>query len=235
MSLIIAIPTNEGVIISTDSHVKLGQVKQRVPKIHRLSSQICWSATGEYALIQHVGESLEAVQNTKQSLRELAGPIANIVKARVKDFLSTDFRTEMYINNLGAISQLHRAEFVFAEYRNGNSTLLHLSIVGSPHWFSQHPFIIGPGDIFAGALIKRYLEIELNLKLAAVLAYRLMEDTIETNIYGLEAPVDLWEINGDGVKQFQPDDLKLLADQVEALRQHELMVFEKHLTMTVSH
>ena len=57
MSLIVTFPTREGIVLAAGGQIKVGQVDQKVPLIHRLTENVCWAATGEFALIQKIEES----------------------------------------------------------------------------------------------------------------------------------------------------------------------------------
>lgn len=234
MSLIIALPTSEGIALASDTHLKLGQVEERVSKVHRLNTRVCWSATGEYALIQRVSQAFSAFQHSTQSLRELYPSIGSTIKTCIREFLSLDFRAELYMSNINAVTQLHRAEFIFVEC-TPLPVILHMTLTGTPQWITARPFIIGNGDAFAGAFLRRYLGISLNLRLASVLSYRLLDDAIEAGTFGLKGPIDLWQIRPNTISQLQDDDLHEIRNTVETIKQHELAVFEKHLTMTTAH
>src|SRR5262245_35170756 len=104
MSLIVLLPTSEGAVIASESQFTYGQYKDRTQKIFRLNQKVCWIATGEYSLVQRVSHSLLALQESPHSLRELLPTLGSIIKNSVRELLSVDFRTELYVNNFNAIS-----------------------------------------------------------------------------------------------------------------------------------
>ena len=234
MSLIVTIPTSDGAVIATDSLLVVGQVRDTRSKVQRLNSKIAWSGIGEYAVVQRVASSLQAFQENSQSLRELAPVIGTIVKSAVKDLLNVDFRTEIYINNLNAISQLHRGDFVFVEW-GPTPQILHVNIFGSPVWVSDRPFFIGSGDMFIGHNFQKYKELNLNLAGASIIAYRLLEEAIECQMFGLGGLVDLWQVSNAGPAQVAASEIKNLQETVKAIKSHEVAVFEKHLAVSLSH
>lgn len=235
MSLIIAIPTTQGITLGSDTLMVLGQVKERTSKIFQLSSRICWSGTGEYALVQRVSHALQAFQDSNLTLRDLASSLANVVKSCVRDLLNADFRTDMYISNINAVSSLHRADFVFAEWAGGAPAILHLNVFGSPVWINDKPFFIGAGDSLAGMFFQRYRTIPLTKENAGILAYRLIDEVIESGMYGLGAPIDLWQLDDAGGKQLSEGDIRAMQEALQAIRRNEVAVFEHHLAMSVSH
>jgi 20S proteasome alpha/beta subunit len=234
MPLIIAIPGADGVALASDTELRVGAVRESTSRIHSLNNRICWSAIGEEALIQRIQQGFSAFERSGQSLRELAVPIGNAIKTGIRDFLAIDFRTDIYVNNINAITQLHRADFVFVE-SIPSPLILHMSVVGSPQWVHAHPYIIGSGDAFAAATLKKYRQVPLDINLASILAYRAMDETIESGTFNLNQPMDIWQITQHGNKKLLEKEIEAIADSVETIRRHELAVFEKHLTMTVSH
>jgi 20S proteasome alpha/beta subunit len=234
MSLIVTIPTADGAVIATDSLLVVGQVREQRSKIQRLNSRIAWSGIGELAVVQRVATSLAAFQENNQSLRELAPVIGNIVKSTVKDLLNVDFRTEIYINNLNAISQLHRGDFIFVEW-GPTPQILHVNIFGSPVWIQEKPFFIGSGDLFIGHNFQKYKDLNLNLASASIIAYRLVEEAIDSQMFGLGGPADLWQVTSGGPQQIAAQEIKNLQETVKAIKGHEVAVFEKHLAVSLSH
>lgn len=234
MSLIAAIPAKDGIVLASDTMFNLGQYRQSAPQIHQLNARVCWTAVGEYSLIQRVGALYGAFQESNQSLRELSLQLAGVIKACVRDLLGVDFRTEIYAQNMGAIAQLHRADFLFAEWTN-SPVLLHLSVVGSPEWIIDRPYLLGSGDAFAGVILNKYKDLTFTVQSASVLAYRIVEETMDTGIFGLGGPLDVWQLNDAGPKKLTESEVEKVKDTVQTVRKHEIAVFEKHLMATVSH
>jgi len=235
MSLIITIPTFDGVVVAMDSLSIVGQIREKKSKIQRLNSRIAWCGIGELAVVQRVASSLAAFQENNQSLRELAPVIGNIIKSTVKDLLNLDFRTEIYINNVNAISQLHRGDFVFVEWVGASAQILYVNIYGSPVWIQDQPFFIGAGDMFVGHNFQKFKGLNLNLASASIIGYRLVEEAIDSQMFGLGAPVDVWQVSNAGPNQLLETEIKNLEETVKAIRSHEIAVFEKHLALSISH
>jgi len=234
MSLIIALPTTDGTVLATDSLQVIGQVREQRSKIHKLNSRVAWCGIGEYAVIQRVTSALSAFQESNQTLKELAPIIGNLIKSTIKELLNVDFRTEIYINNLNAISQLHRGDFVFVE-STPIPQILHINVFGTPVWVQDNPFFIGSGDQFVGYMFQKYKELNLNLSAGSIIGYRLMEEAIDSQMFGLGGPIDIWRVTNGGPVQLRSDETKNLQETVKAIRGHEIAVFEKHLTLSVSH
>lgn len=234
MSLIVTLPTSEGVVIANDMSFGVGQSREKVSKIYQLNSKICWSASGEYSLVQRANQAFLGFQDTTLSLKELAAPIGSILKACIRDLLSVDFRTEIYISNFQAITQLHRADFVFVEWAQG-PVILHINVLGSPVWVTERPFVLGAGDSLAGCLLQRYRDIPMTLTNASLLAYRVVDEAIETGMFGLAGPVDIWQATAQGARQLSEVDTMRIAETLKTVRRDEAAVFEHHLAASISH
>ena len=100
---------------------------------------------------------------------------------------------------------------------------------------SGRPHFIGSGDGLMSAMFKKYREVELDLRLGSVLAYRLMAETIESGAFGLKLPIELWQISEGGLRRLDQGQIEEISKTVEAIRKHEMIVFEKHLTVSMSH
>lgn len=234
MALLLALPTPEGVVVTNDTSLRIGQSWDRQGMVYALNSRIVWSAVGEYSLIQRVYHALLGYQDSALPLRELASSLGNIIKTTVRDLLAVDFRTEVYIGNFQALGQLHRADFVFVEWAD-SPLILHLNVFGSPTWVHDRPFAVGNGDMLIGYYLQRYRAMPLTLSTATTLSYRLMEDAIECGMFGLQGPVDLWQVSAQGPRQLTSQELKKIGDVVRTIREDEMAAFEHHLAATVHH
>ena len=82
----------------------------------------------------------------------------------------------------------------------------------------------GNGDLFAYALLQKYQGRSLTLEQAALLAYKIIEETIEVGAYGLGPPIDVWQITKKGLRNLSPTELAALADQAHELREKEIQL-----------
>ncbi len=230
MSLITAIPTPEGYILASDTAQAVGQFREQISKVFRLNDRIAWSGTGSPSLVQRVQQLLAGAQDARVSLRELAPQVGNMIKTGVKELLGADFRTEVYLSNFNAVTQLHRADFVFVEWSN-TPTLLHLNVLGSPVWVTDKPFFVGPGDAFIGSQFQKYRELTLNLSSATLLTYRLMEEAIDSGMFGLGGRPDIWRIGANGVENLSESECAGLKETAQSVRKQEVAIFERNVSM----
>jgi 20S proteasome alpha/beta subunit len=221
MTLILAIPATDGLVMASDSQITTGEVRTPGQKIHRLNDRCLWAGAGELALVQRVEEHLEALPRDA-SLSSLRDQLAAIIKQCVTELTQLDFRLQFLPPDPDRLLQLHYADFIFAEVARRGPELLHISSLGSPEWFQERPLVLGNGDLFAYALLQKYQGRSLSLTKAAILAYKVIEEAIEVGAYGLGPPIDLWETTQTGMRQLAADELAALAAAAHELRGQEI-------------
>jgi proteasome beta subunit len=202
MTLILAIPAADGLVMASDGQITIGEVRTPGKKIHRLNERSAWAAAGELALVQRVEERISTLP-TDTSLASMRDQIASMVKQCVTELVQLDFRTQFLPPDPDRLLQLHFADFIFAEFPH-KPGILHISSLGSPEWIPDRPFVAGNGDLFAYALLRKYLGQPLNLERAAILAYKVIEETIEVGAYGLGPPIDLWQVATGNLAAAEP-------------------------------
>jgi proteasome beta subunit len=220
MTLILVLPAKDGIVMASDGQVTAGMVRSSGQKILRLNERCLWAASGELALIQRVEERLMTLP-PDASLHQLRDPVCQIVKQCVTDLLQLDFRTPFFQQNPDALLRLHPADFIFAEFAP-SPAVLHILLNGTPEWIKDRAFASGSGDMFAYALLQKYQGLALNLDRASLLAYKVLEEAITVGAYGLGPPIDLWQINNDGIKQLNDSEKAALEDASRALREAEV-------------
>jgi 20S proteasome alpha/beta subunit len=223
MTLILAIPATDGLVITSDSQITTGEVRTPGQKIHRLNDRCLWAGAGELALVQRVEEHLGALPQDA-SLSNLRDQLGAIIKQCVTELTQLDFRLQFLPPDPDRLLQLHYADFIFAEVARGVAELLHISSLGSPEWFQERPLVVGNGDLFAYALLQKYQGRSLTLAKAAVLAYKVIEEAIEVGAYGLGPPIDVWEVTPAELKQLTAGELAALAAAAHELREQEIQL-----------
>ncbi|MEW6377813.1 MAG: hypothetical protein AB1502_18740 [Thermodesulfobacteriota bacterium] len=224
MTLILAIAAKDGIVIASDGQVTLGQVRWQEKKIKQLNDRCLWSGSGELALIQRVDESIQQLPNKDQPLAIIRDSLSNIVKQAVTTLLQQDFRTQfLQPPNPELLLQLHPGDFMFVEWR-GESRILHLLSNGTNEWINR-AFASGTGALFAYALLQKYQGHIYNLQKASLLAYKVLEESIEVGSWGLGYPIDIWQINTKVIKNLNEDEIAAFADASRALREAEIQSF----------
>jgi proteasome beta subunit len=220
MTLILAIPADNGIVAASDGQITTGEVRTPGKKIHRLNDRTVWAAAGELALIQRVAERLPTLP-PDMPLATMRDQLGYTVKQCVTELVQMDFRTQFLPPDPERLLQLHFADFMFAEFPR-KPEILHLSSLGGPEWVEDRPLVAGSGDLFAYALLRKYQGLKLDLERASILAYKVIEETIEVGAYGLGPPIDVWQISGAGVKNLLENETGVLAKAARRLREREI-------------
>jgi len=224
MTLILAIPAEDGIVMASDGQVTLGGVRWSEKKIKQLNEHCLWSGAGELALIQRVGEFIQQLPNKNQPLHNLRDSLSDIIKQAVTILLQNDFRTQfIQPPNPDLLLQLHQGDFMFVEWQS-SPKILHLLSNGTTEWINK-PFACGSGALFAYALLQKYQDYKYDVKKASLLAYKVLEESIETGSLGLGYPIDIWNITKDGTKNLSEEDLSALQDTSQSLRETEIKLF----------
>jgi 20S proteasome alpha/beta subunit len=222
MTLILAIPAKDGIVIGSDSQVTYNDVRWQEKKIKKLNEHCLWSAAGELALIQRVEESIDQLSDImKQPLLIIRDTLSDIVMQSITTILQHDFRTRfIQPPNPELLLSLHPADFVFVEWLD-SPKILHLLANGTTEWISK-PFACGSGASFAYALLQKYKDYDYDLQIATVLAYKVLEESIETGSWGLGYPIDIWQISNNGIHNLSDNELAALRDTTRGLRESEI-------------
>jgi|UniRef100_A0A7C5AK63 20S proteasome alpha/beta subunit len=221
MTLIVAIPATDGVVLASDGQITTGLVRAPGKKIHRLGDNMAWAASGELALIQRVAERLGSL-SLARSLPQLRDELGQVVKQCITELINLDFRASFFAQDPETLLKLHPGDFVFAEF-DRKPRILHITVDGVPEWI-EGPFASGSGDLFAYALLRKYQGRDLGLAKARILAYKVMEEAVSVDAYGLGPPIDLWEITAEGARNLTEGEITALMAAAQALRQREIML-----------
>lgn len=224
MTLIVAIPTEKGIVLASDTQYTSGEVRSSGPKIYALNSHCAWAGAGEAALIQRVREAAASLP-AGHDLEQLRDALAQIVGQSVQSLLALDVLTDYVQSEPSLLLSLHPGDFVFAEYSQ-QPRMLHITANATPEWFSGC-FASGSGANFAYALLQKYQDTALSLEQAALLAYRVIDETIQVGAYGLDYPIDIWLIGPEGLSRLEASEFSQLARASETLREQEIELLQQ--------
>ena len=225
MTLILAIPTSEGIVLASDGQITSGHVRASGDKLFRLNQHCAWAGAGEVALIQRVAEGIGGI-SADQPLINLRDQLANAIKQCVASLLQLDFRTPFFQGNHEALLSLHPGDFVFAECRS-YPAILHITSYRTPEWITR-PYATGNGAPFAYALLQKYQRVCLSIQQASVLALKVIEEAIDVGAYGLGPPISVWHINSAGASALEEVHLAALVDSARTLRGEEIQLLVRH-------
>lgn len=201
MTLIVALGCTDGIVMGADSASSdpTGGTKQPVIKIQQLgNNSILCGGSGDVGLIQKIMEELCAVtipnnapkfKNTRQVIRRTCLP-------DMKDATESHIRQPIRGYDLPPTANFllgciqHKLPFVLEVEPDGRDTVYDQNY----GYFGA----IGSGKAFAQALMRPHLTRTRDLRLGKILAYRILEDSIELALSGLAMPIHLYTLELDG-------------------------------------
>jgi len=211
MTLILVMPSKEGVIMASDGQVTLGEVKTQAKKIKKLNENCVWGAAGDLPLTQLVEGRIAELSDKERHLLDLRRELSEI--------------GPQCVQNLHPSSEPYYGQFIFAEYE----TLTHILVVDTnavSFMLEDVPFAIGSGDTFAFTLFRKYQDLipaGLDNDLAAVLAYKIVVETIDVVAGGIGPPIDVWQL--PPVKRYTKEELMGLEETYFGLKKAEIEKF----------
>jgi 20S proteasome alpha/beta subunit len=234
MTLIVAIPAEDGLVFASDSQISFGLVRSSAQKIFPVNTHILWAGAGESALIQRVAEGVEILPQKERPLLQLRDDIANVVKGALQSLLALDWRVQFQQANYSAQLDLHSAKFLFVESRD-KPRMLHISTYGIPEWVQGRFAAAGNGEAFALALLQKYEGLQMNVCQAKVLASKVIGEAIQVVSHGLAGPMDVWVATADGVHRVQGQELMDLHATARDLRSREIDLLRELHSCRTSH
>lgn len=215
MTIILAIPANDGVVLASDGQITYTDgIRTTGKKIFQLNKKCLWAASGRGALIQRVQEQLSPFLQKEDSLGTIRDNLALTVKKCVNDLYQLD-------------QQPPQDNFVFVEYTSG-PRILQIAVTGTPEWITTGPFAIGIGRMFAHALLQKYACLfpdKINIQKASLLAFKIIEEAIQVGAFGLGPPIDIWQLTVNKIKNLDEAEMTAMEDASHGLREAELKLF----------
>lgn len=212
MTIILAIPANDGLVLASDGQITYADgIRATDKKIFRLNKKCLWAASGRGALIQRVQEQLSPLCEGEDSLETLRDRLALSIKKCVSDLFQLD-------------QQPPQDNFIFAQYL-AQPRILQIAVTGTPEWITTGPFAIGIGRMFAHALLQKYASLfpaRIDIRRASLLAFKIIEEAIAIGAYGLGSPIDVWQLTHQGIKNLQEEEILALQDSARGLRETEI-------------
>jgi 20S proteasome alpha/beta subunit len=214
MTLILCIPFDKGAVLASDGQVTMGLFKTRAKKIKKLNENCIWGAAGNLHFIQIMEKELFSLPEKEKPLSELRWELCSKVKESIQ--------------NLPPASQPYSGSFVFVEYKENITHILNIQENGLSVMLENVPFATGIGEQFAYTLLQKYQDLipeKISNKLAELLAYKIIAETIETIAIGVGLPIDIWEL--PPVKNLSKEELESLEETYLGLKKAEIEMFLK--------
>jgi hypothetical protein len=139
----------------------------------------------------------------------------------MEGLLRLDFRTQFVSQNPDMLATLHPGDFLFVEHLD-RPRMLHVTSIGTCEWIEGRFAATGNGDVFAHALLQKYVGSCLGREHAKLLAYKVIQEAIQVVSYGLGPPVDIWEVSSSGVLRAEQEEIAALEDAARLLRENEV-------------
>jgi len=212
MTLVLVIPFDNGVVLASDGQVTMGLIKTRAKKIKKFSENCALGASGDLPFIQLVENELISLSEKEKGLCNLRWNLCNKVKASIE--------------KLPPSPQPYSGSFVFVEHKENITHILNIRENGLSVMLENVPFATGIGEQFAYTLLQKYQDLipdKINAKLAMMLAYKIISETIETISIGVGPPVDIWQL--PPVKNLTKNELAGVEETYLILKKAEIEMF----------
>jgi len=216
MTIILAIPTKNGIVLASDCQITSGLIRTTGKKIKKVNENCLWSASGEAALIQRIEESINILPDKEaKPLKDLRDILSKTVRKCVMDFFQLVGGRPI------------DGDFIFVEYAP-DPKILHIVLDGTPEWIVDRPFVSGIRSEVSTALFHKYLNLipnRIDIEKGKLLAYKVIDEVIEVISYGVGPPIDIWQITKEGIKNLNEQEISVLVDLSRGLRETEIQLF----------
>lgn len=214
MTLILVIPFTKGAVLASDGQVTMDLIKTRAKKIKKFSENCAFGASGDLHAIQFVEKELFSLSERERELHELRWELSKKLKESIQE--------------LPPSPQPISLSFVFVEHKKSVTYILNIQENGVSVMLENVPFATGIGEQFAYTLLQKYQDLipeKIDEKLAAVLAYKIISETIETISIGVGPPIDIWQL--PPVKNLSKNELAAIEETYLSLKKTEIEMFIK--------
>jgi len=251
MTLIVALKCKNGVILASDGQAtgfsSGGPIKQKCRKVFELPGKVLIAASGTVGVIQRCRESI-AMYSQDISNYGLNHIIEERIGEKV-EYVALQDKIKYLVGyiNIGE-KERHKAFYgdekgapladiiiVFYDRSQHKFRIWHVAPDGGDELLDELGYgCSGIGDTFGYAFLKNFYSEDLDVKIGALVAYRVIKEAIEIGAYGLGEPIDIWlmEIGGEGnikIKQFSPEELSALSDTCSMWVEAEREVFRRNI------
>jgi proteasome beta subunit len=223
-TLIVALGCTDGIVIGTDSASSdtSSGTKQPVLKIHQIGNlPIVGGGSGDGGLIQKIHEKLE------DEAPKLMG--TKFIKTRRNIQLAVRHEQkeakEVHLPQQPPFDNPPTATFLFACIQNHTPFVLEIEVDARDTVYDKNYgsfTAIGSGKGLAQVAMRSHLHTERNLEAGKVIAYRVLEDSIDLAAAYLSKPIHLYTIDLDeNVKKLSDEEMNAVSAACELWRQHE--------------
>lgn len=193
-------------------------VKQPMQKIHSLASSVLWAGAGDVGLLQKIGYALELLEADRLGLpiRQLRPILFSTVRPAIVEAV------QAFIP-VGPNPQPPLADLLFCGYSGDDPWILEITRTASDVQHEEIGFAaIGSGDIFpyfALTSLAHYGVRERSTAEGQLIAYRVLEDAINTAAYGIGPPIQISIVDRPSDPARPPQARRLSIDELRALQE----------------
>jgi hypothetical protein len=194
-------------------------VKQTVAKLQQIgASPILFGGSGDVGLIKRILEELNTANLKHPKFKDTRRAIKDAVLPHMKE------AKDDHIPQTGFVDA-PTATLMFGCIQNKQPMILEVEMDGRDTVYDK-PYgsfnAIGGGKALAQILMRTHLHTPRDMKLGKILAYRVLEDSIDLAAHGLAKPIRLYTISLAGVvTEIDEAELKQLERQCELMRELE--------------
>jgi len=230
MTIVIALSCRDGVVMASDSQASEtgSNVRFPVTKVFELTGRAVWGGSGDAETISRIYKAFQATRDQVEQSQDMAQDLVNCVRPVL---------VQRYSNVIQAPgwSAPQPATITLAcGYTSGAGSWI---VEVDPNCVSSHYgdrgfHAIGSAAGFAAlgnVLLAHFRPAEKSLKHGRLIAYRVIDAAIETSMFGVGGPIQMWYVDSDGVHQVDTDELAVIRDTVGAWQQQEEQMLDELL------
>ncbi len=235
MTMCIAIRAKDGIILASDGKVTrasisfrtVARIWQKTNKIHSIPPHVLVAGAGELAMIHSVVDALaDAEEDVRAQGVDGLAPLARDTLAGLRSEANARYRA-IY----GDEGTMHAPKAYFLLVQSTpEPRLVYVSEDGDIEDQTHLGYAVtGSGDLIIHVRMQPYDPAELTMDQAAVLAYGLIKDTIDSGTFRVSDPVQLWSLDGTGPPdEWDPGRIDKTAERYHAFRREMLDVLRSY-------
>ena len=225
MTIALALRCKDGIVVATDGKVtrastsfrEVAGIQQRTNKTHVVPPRALVAGAGELALIHAVVDTLSALPEEERAkgVDALAAhATAAITRARAE---ANARYTAIY--GPAGLQQAPRAYFLLAQ-ADPEPRIVYVSEDGDVEDQTHLGYAVtGSGDLIVHVRLQPWDVTTLTTEQAAVLAYGLVKDTIDSGTFRVSDPVQVWTLaKGGAPDEWSPERVAKLAERYARFR-----------------
>lgn len=226
MTIALALACKDGIVLATDGKVTRASTSYRaVARIWQLTNKarfvpphLLVAGAGELALIHGVMDAAERLPEGERA-KGVDGVVAAARDALVERRAEAIARYAAIYGRESALEHAPRAYFLLAQAEPA-PRIVYMSEDGDVEDQAHLGYAVtGSGDLIVHVRLQSWDPRELRVDQAAVLAYGLVKDTIDSGTFRVSDPVQLWTLQrGAPPREWDEADLAKLAERHAAFR-----------------